>query len=286
MNEVENEQELSKYIEEWVKNHYCEWNSFYYDVRRNRKTGIYLLKEGTELMNLLDSIMGNIEEKFCLPSESSHLIPTQFASVSHLVSYLKRFKMFVSEYKPIIDENITNGEKDDYIILGIYRIIDEIEQVADRCERIYSHGDMPRPYQILRERLFNMDIDGFVECVNSVLSGVPYLSRKEKLNEGHFQTMLQLLLTVLGFEPIAELPLSDGRIDMIIKLNTLTYVFEFKYTNGTMSMAKKALKQIKDKRYAEPYKLTSKEIIGVGISFSGATKSINGMVSEILFETK
>lgn len=91
--------------------------------------------------------------------------------------------------------------------------------------------------------------------------------------------MIQILLIVLGFEPIVEQTLSDGRIDMVIKLDSLTYIIEFKYTDGGKSQACKALQQIKDNGYADPYRLTA-EIIGVGISFSGITKCINGMVTE------
>ncbi|MBR1727624.1 MAG: PD-(D/E)XK nuclease domain-containing protein [Muribaculaceae bacterium] len=282
MTEVDKELELSKYIEEWSNIFYAEWKDFYYDVCQNRRNGIYLLKRGNELMDLLNTIMGNIENYFLLPNDNSHLIPTRFASVSHVVDSLKCFKELVCKAKPIIEKNVTNGVIDNYIISGIYGMVDKIEKVADRCEKIYGHGEMPRPYQILREKLFNKDIDGFVECINDVLKGVPYLSRKKKFNEGHFQTMLQLLLIVLGFEPIAEQTLSDGRIDMVIKLDTLIYIFEFKYTNGTKLGANKALQQIKDKGYANPYRLTAHEIIGVGCSFSGETKNINDHKAEQL----
>ena len=109
------------------------------------------------------------------------------------------------------------------------------------------------------------------------------MSRKKKFNEGHFQTMLQLLLTVLGFEPSTEEVLANGRIDMQIRLGKLTIIFEFKYTKGDKSQARKALQQIKDNDYASKYKLVSSEIIGVGVSFSEGKKNINGHIVETLF---
>ena len=96
--------------------------------------------------------------------------------------------------------------------------------------------------------------------------------------------MIQILLTVLGFEPIVEQNLSDGRIDMVVTLEKLVYIFEFKYTSGVKSQAKAALKQIKDKGYADPYKITAKEIIGVGVSFCERTKKINGFKEETLYK--
>lgn len=283
MSEIEKELELSKYLEEWVRNHYQDWNSFYHEVSRNKRNGIYLLKGGTDLMNLLHTIIGNIEDHFCLPDEDSHLIPTQFASVAHLIDYLESMKRHVLSYKPIIDKNITGEVISNYIISNICNMVGDIVQVTDRCVKIYGKGEIPRPYQVLREQLFKKNIDGFVDSVNSILKEVPYLCRKKKFDEGHFQTMLQILLVVLGFEPISERVLSDGRIDMVIKMDNLTYIFEFKYSADNDSAAKKALQQIKDKGYAESYKLTSKEVIAVGVSFSGLTKNINGHEEEVLF---
>lgn len=281
MNEIEKELELCEYLEKWIRSRYQEWNAFYYDVSRNRRNGIYLLKNGTKLMDLLITIIGNIEDRFSLPDDNSHLIPTQFASTAHIIGYLKRFQKYVDSFKPILNSNVTDGVIDNYIVAGIYNMIDSIDQVTERCIKIYDNDTtIPRPYQILREQLFNKDIDGFVESVNGALKAIPYLCRKKKFDEGHFQTMIQLLLTVLGFEPVAEQVLSDGRIDMVVKLDNITYIFEFKYTDGRKSQAKKALLQIIKNGYAEPFKLSSKEIVAVGISFSGVTKCINGHKEE------
>lgn len=284
MNELEREIEFCKYLEQWVNTHYGDWNAFYHDVVQNKNNGIYLLKGGTTLMDLLDSILGNIEGHFALPDNNTHLIPAQFASVSHLLSYLKWFKSYVDSHKPIIEKNIADGVIDNYIISGICEMVDQIDQVVDRCVKVYGSDDvLPRPFQQLREKLFNKDVDGFVELVSGILKGVPYLSRKKKFNEGHFQTMLQILLTVLGFEPTVEAVQSDGRVDMVIRLNELTYIFEFKYTQGKRSQANLALQQIKDNRYADSYKLVSEMIIGVGVSFCEATKNINGVKYETLY---
>lgn len=285
MNELEREIELSEYLEQWVNSHYGEWSAFYYDVSRNRRNGIYLLKDGSSLMDLVITIHSHLEEIFAVPDNNSHLIPAQFASVSHLIGYLKWFKSYVDTFKPHIEKNITGGVIDNYILSGICEMVGQIDQVVDRCVKVYgSDNALPHPFQQLRGKLFNKDVDGFVELVSGILKGVPYLTRKKKFDEGHFQTMLQILLTVLGFEPNVEAVQSDGRVDMVIRLNDLTYIFEFKYTQGKRSQASVALQQIKDKKYANSYKLFSKEIIGVGVSFCEATKNINGMKHEVLYE--
>ena len=285
MTEPEKELELSKYLEEWVNNHYGDWSEFYYDVVQHQTNGINLLEEAGLLKDLLNQIMGTLEGRFALPpNTNSHLIPTQFASVSHLVNYLEWFKGIIDSYKPAIEKNIKGEVIDNYIISGICDMVGQIDEVVDRCVKAYKNDAIPKPFQLLRAKLLDKDIEGFVELANSVFKRVPYLSRKTKFNEGLFQTMIQILLTVLGFEPIVEQNLSDGRIDMVVTLEKLVYIFEFKYTSGAKSQAKAALKQIKDKGYADPYKITAKEIIGVGVSFSKQTKNINGFEVETLYK--
>jgi uncharacterized protein in vnfD 5'region len=284
MTEVEKELALCEYLEKWARNYYARWEEVYESIFRNRKNEIYRLEGGTRLMDLLYNIMGNIEN--FIPNDESHLIPQRFASVSDLIDSLKRFKNIVCQYKPIILKNFSNDILGDYIVNDLYKMVENIEKVTDRCERIYCHGEMPKAYELLRESLFTKNINEFKDQVNSVLKNIPYLSRKTKFSEGHFQSMLQILLMVLGFKPGTEKTLSDGRIDMDIELDKLTYVFEFKYTEGGESEASRALEQIKDKGYAEGYRLTSNEIIAVGVSFSGETKNINGIKYETLKKGK
>lgn len=67
MTELEKELELSKYLEEWVNNHYGGWSRFYYDVVQNQSYGLNQLKDSGHLRDLLDQIMGTLEENLpCL----------------------------------------------------------------------------------------------------------------------------------------------------------------------------------------------------------------------------
>lgn len=50
-------------------------------IHRDRRTGIYRLKEGDELFNYLDSVMGNLEEHLDI-DKGQHLIPSKFSSVN------------------------------------------------------------------------------------------------------------------------------------------------------------------------------------------------------------
>ena len=57
---------------------------------------------------------------------------------------------------------------------------------------------------------------------------------------------------------------------MKLPLGITIYILEFKLDQS----AEKALKQIADKKYFEPYNDSRKNKIGVGINFSTKTKSV------------
>lgn len=80
---VEKERELSLYLEEWVSGRYKDWSMFYHSTNQNKRNGIYQLKSGEQLMDLLDDIMGNIEEHFAFDTKS-HIIPSGFSSIPQL----------------------------------------------------------------------------------------------------------------------------------------------------------------------------------------------------------
>ena len=281
MNEVDNELELSRYLKEWLDGHYPDWHDFYYyDVCKNKKNGIYRLYKGDKLMDLLDDIMGNIEYRL-MTTQGQNIIPSNFSSIPHLIRGLVGLKAHVDSFLPIIEENHKRGN-DNYIISTITEMMRNIDEMVDRCTNVYSHIEIPKPYESLIDSLNTENIPFFIDTLKCILKGVPYLTRKRKFLEGDFQIMLHLLLTVLGFEPNTEAPIADGRIDMIVKTEKVTYIFEFKYTDTDKSQAKRALNQIKDKGYADAYKRKGLKVVGVGVSFSGKTKNINGYESEEL----
>lgn len=67
---VERERELSEYLEEWISARYKDWSMFYHSANQDKRNGVYRLKSGDRLMDLLDDIMGNIEEHFAFDATS------------------------------------------------------------------------------------------------------------------------------------------------------------------------------------------------------------------------
>ena len=93
-------------------------------------------------------------------------------------------------------------------------------------------------------------------------------------------TFSMVLGTVLYFcDPsrvASEFQTSEGRADMVFRLEKQIYLFELKVDQS----ADVALQQIKDKHYADRFKAEGKPIHLVGISFSSETRNISGWKEE------
>lgn len=279
---IEKERELSLYLEEWISARYNDWNMFYHSITQNKIHGIYLLKSGDQLMDLLDDIMGNIEEHFAFDAES-HIIPSRFSSVPQLLQFLENLKQHIKKRYHLIEKNF-NKEETSYIVIDMYRMCNDIDQMVTRCQSIYLTDDsIPIPYQQARSALANNNVKLFVELISSLIKNVPYSIHKEKLDEGYFHTIIHVISSVLGMSPVSEAETSDGRIDMMIEFPNCIYIMEFKYTDDLTDRSQEALNQIKNKEYAKNYYIKGKTIEGVGITFSARSRNVEHYFADRLY---
>lgn len=280
---VEKERELSKYLEEWVATRHVEWNDIYDAINRDRRTGIYRLKSGDQLLQLLYDIIGNIGEYF-ITEERQHIIPSKFSSIPQLLRFLENFQQHIKNHFHLIEKNI-NGENTDMIVLDIYKICNDIDEMVNRCLNAYlTDNTIPIPYQQAQNALRNNNVKLFVELISGLIKNIPYNIHKEKLDEGYFHTIIHVIASFLGMFPLSEAETSDGRIDMMIEYPNYIFIIEFKYSADNKDRAKEAIKQIRDKEYAKSYYIKGKIIYGVGMSFSKETRNINNFLSEILYK--
>lgn len=279
---VEKERELSAYLEEWVTARYGNWNSFYHATSQDRRTGIYLLESGPRLLDLLNDIMGNIEEHFAL-EKGCHLIPSCFSSISQLLQFLENFNNHIKNHYHLIERNL-KGVETSMIVWEMYRMCNDIDQMVTRCQSIYSsEEDIPSPYQQAKNALRYNDVSTFVQLMQSLVASVPYNVHKEHLDEGYFHTIIHVITSVLGMSPISEMETSNGRIDMEIEFPNCVYVIEFKYSGDDKDRSQEALDQIKKKEYAKPLYMKGKIIEGVGMSFSQKSHNIDSYKQERLY---
>ena len=102
------------------------------------------------------------------------------------------------------------------------------------------------------------EIDKFKKALVSVMSAVPSVLHLKY--ESYYQSMVYIVLSLLGASVKLEDNTDKGRIDGVIEFDNLIYIIEFK-----MDKAESALKQIEDKKYYEKYLDHKKTIILMGV---------------------
>lgn len=265
---------LEKYLFEFFSSRFDNLDSLYRSTHRDKQYGIYMLKEGTKLLDFLSNIHSNVEEKFFL----RNLIPQNFATPDALLTSLNYFDKYLNDNQYLLDINY-NGSNTSYIIIEIQKIKDELIQAIGYTKIIYDHEDTLIPYQELRYKLITNNIADFISILSSILASVSYAISHTQ--EGFFHSNVHLILKLLGFEILSEEMTNNGRIDAVIRFSDKIYIFEFKF-NGNQDLSEPALQQIIDKNYALKFTFENKEIFGVGISFANDKRNINGFKTEKL----
>ncbi len=129
--------------------------------------------------------------------------------------------------------------------------------------------------------LLARDFGKMEQYLRSFFAGIPYnwhTNNNIADYEGYYCTIIYSLFNSIGITATPEEATSHGRIDL--SLNVLEYyiILEFKLKqNGD---AASAIKQIKDKNYADKYRMNNKPIFLVGISFDTETRNIHDFSSE------
>lgn len=115
------------------------------------------------------------------------------------------------------------------------------------------------------------DMEGALQIYQSFLSTIPYAENAS--SEGHFQTLLYVLFSLLGGAPDlhTEVRTATGRIDMVLATKTDIYVLELKVDRP----AQEALDQIDQKGYLIPYASDQRTLHKVGIAFSTKTRTLS-----------
>ena len=120
------------------------------------------------------------------------------------------------------------------------------------------------------------DIDEALSRMQSFLSGMP--NDLENKMEKHYQTIIYLIFSLLGYHIRTEEKSAVGRADAVCWTQDSIYVFEFKVDRT----AETALKQIDDKGYMIPYRFEEgKRLLKVGVNISTETRTIDGWAVDI-----
>lgn len=276
------ENELSEYVNEWLDARWQHWSFVYTSIHRDRRSGIYRLKQGEKLLDYLNSIMGNIEDHLGM-DKGQHLIPSKFSSINQFAQFLQNFTQYLCDNYYLVEINL-NKEYTDIIVVDIATMVKEIIEMSNRClDIILDDENVPIPYQQVKKSLYKGDIKELVCLLNSIIKSIPYLIYKEKFNEGYFHSFFHVALTLIGMRPLSEVATSDGRIDMVIECPKAIYIMEFKYSPNDKDLSNDALDQIIDKKYYQPYIIQQKTIVGIGYSFEEKSRQITNYREETLY---
>ena len=121
------------------------------------------------------------------------------------------------------------------------------------------------------------ETDAFRESLTAFLAGIPYDAhpalKSVEATEKHFQYTFYLLLRLLGGSGctlLTEKTQSVGRVDAVLEFKDYVYLFEFKLDGS----ASEALRQIEERRYAEPYRDDPRRLFRIGVNFSSETMTV------------
>lgn len=120
------------------------------------------------------------------------------------------------------------------------------------------------------------DIDSFMKMLRTIFANIPYDIHCRE--EFYYQSLFYLICYMLKLYVQAEVRTNSGRIDMTIQVGDWIYIIEFKLDKS----AEEALKQIKEKNYAEKFYLSGKHIMLTGVNFNSSTGQIEHWISEKL----
>ena len=139
-----------------------------------------------------------------------------------------------------------------------------------------------RNFQIYRLAYPNGEVrKGFIESLLPSYVHLPaqnntfyVVSFLRDLMKGDVESCLERTRSFFASIPndLEKVKSSVGRADVVVQLQDVVYVFEFKY-DGT---PEEALAQIDSKQYAIPYRADGRRVVKIGVNFDSATRTIGG----------
>ena len=128
------------------------------------------------------------------------------------------------------------------------------------------------------------DAEGFVESLKSFFSSIGY-DLADRLTEQAYQCVAVAILRFIGMYVSAEVTTSAGRIDMVMHASGHVFVVEVKVASGDAAneqAARKAIAQIRERGYAEPWRTAAGGVTLLGLTFDCLTHNVGAWVAEKL----
>ncbi|MCK4761558.1 MAG: ATP-binding protein [Candidatus Aminicenantes bacterium] len=191
----------------------------------------------------------------------SLLFQTGYLTVKEVVPAGRRKRFYILSYP-----NLEVKEAFLVYLLGDFspKFADRISVVADDLRAVLQAGDTGKFFEIVRSIFAQIPYDIFVQD-----------------REGYYQTVIYLLLKLIGINIHTEVETNIGRLDAVIETENIIYILEFK-----LGTAEEALEQIKEKKYYERYLGFAGEVKLIGVGFDVEQRNIAGYKIEGLPKAK
>ncbi len=123
----------------------------------------------------------------------------------------------------------------------------------------------------LEKAFDSVNFEAIEDNIKSHFSSIPYdFYHSSNLSEGFFGSNLYSYLKGIKIKNNPEVHSAFGRADNIIERTDYVYCFEHKFDKT----GEEALNQIFEKKYLDPYKVSGKQLIAIGINFSSKLRNI------------
>ena len=126
------------------------------------------------------------------------------------------------------------------------------------------------------------DAEGLVAALRSFFSSIGY-DLADRLTEQAYQCVAVAILRFIGMYVSAEVTTSTGRIDMVMHAPGHVFVVEVKVASGEAAdekAARGAIAQIRERGYAEPWRMGADEVTLLGLTFDCLTHNVGAWVAE------
>jgi len=134
-------------------------------------------------------------------------------------------------------------------------------------------------YRLLRAN----DFAGMEALFTAFFASIPadwYRNNPIARYEGYYASVFYAYFASLGLDITPEDSSRHGRLDMAVRFNGQVYLFEFKVVE--LEPEGQALKQIKDRGYADKYRAEGVPIHLIGVEFSRERRAVVGFEVETL----
>ena len=129
--------------------------------------------------------------------------------------------------------------------------------------------------QYLKHALQADDLERASYILQDVFNNLPYDVYKAS-NEALYHGLIHIVFKYMGINIESEVHTKFGRLDAVVQTNTHVYIFEFKFNKS----AAVAMEQLKKRKYADKFRASGKKIIGIGLNFTEATRSMDEWIVE------